>query len=130
MVNILNSNEKLTPYIFYSRFLKNVANEVRENDIVNFKLFENGDDFIYDSNYGIEPITIPLLLSLIEQLSKFYKRPIHLFLFNNIATKNVLNFLFKSDFFYVAGSNKIPSFPYGRNIIKFDENYRKSGKSF
>lgn len=123
MVNILNNNEKLTPYIFYSRLLKDVAIKIRENNDVNFKLVENGDEFLFDSNYNIEPITIPLLLSLVEQLSKFYIKPIELSLYNNIATKKVLNFLYKSDFFYVAGNNKNPSYPYGKNILKFNEVY-------
>lgn len=121
MVSILNNNEKLTPYIFYSKFLKDVAIHIREYSDVDFKLVEHGDDFLYDSNYNIEPITIPLLLSLVEQLSKFYKKPIDLHLYNNIATKKILKFLFKSDFFYVAGSNRNPSYPIGRDILKFDE---------
>jgi hypothetical protein len=123
MINILKNNEKLTPYIFYSKFLKDIAFSVKENDDLDLKLAEHGDEFIFDSNYSIEPITIPLLLSLIEQLSKFYKRPINLSLYNNLATKNVLNFLYKSDFFHVAGNNKNPSFPLGRNILKFEEAY-------
>ncbi|MFG4003415.1 ATP-binding protein [Flavobacterium aquidurense] len=123
MVNILNNNEKLTPYIFYSRFLKDIAANIKGSEELQLKLVENGDDFIFDSNYSIEPITIPLLLSLVEQLCKFYKSPIRLALYNNTATKKILNFLYKSDFFYVAGANKIPSFPYGRNILQFDEHY-------
>ncbi|MDR6919985.1 hypothetical protein [Chryseobacterium sp. 2987] len=123
MVNILNNNEKLTPYVFYSRFLYDVAKYIQESGQVEFKLAENGDSFIYESNYNIDPITIPLLLSLVEQLSKFYKQPINLALYNNLATKNVLNFLYKSDFFYVAGNNRNPYFPIGRNILKFKEEY-------
>lgn len=120
MINILNSNEKLTPYIFYSRFLQDVVIGIQTDNDVHFKLFENGDDLIYDSNYTIEPITIPLLLSLIEQLSKYYKKPIDISLYDNSATKQVLNFLYKSDFFYVSGNNTNPTFPLGRNILKFD----------
>lgn len=123
MVYILKNNEKFTPYIFYTSFIKDVALSIQESNEIVFKLFENGDDLIYDSNYSIEPITIPLLLSLIEQLSKFYKKPIDLLLNNNNATKKVLNFLFKSDFFYVSGNNVNPSFPYGRNLLKFDEKF-------
>lgn len=123
MVNILNNNEKLTPYVFYSRFLKEVATEIQEHNDINFKLVENGDDYIFDSNYTLEPITIPLILSLTEQLSKYYSKPINLNLYNNHATKKVLNFLYKSDFFYVSGENKNPSFPIGRNILKFKDEY-------
>jgi hypothetical protein len=123
MVNILNNNEKLTPFVFYSRFLKEVAVDIQKNNDINFKLVENGDEKIFDSNYSIEPITIPLILSLTEQLSKFYSKPIDLFLFNNPATKKVLKFLNSSDFFHVSGNNKNPSYPLGRNILRFNEQY-------
>lgn len=123
MVNIINNNEKLTPYIFYSRFLKEVATEIQEHNDINFKLVENGDDYIFDSNYSLEPITIPLILSLTEQLSKYYSKSINLSLYNNHATKKILNFLYKSDFFYVSGNNKNPAFPTGRNILTFNDKY-------
>lgn len=123
MVNVLNNNEKLTPYVFYSKFLNDVALEINKKGDLHFKLVENGDDMVFDSNYSIEPITIPLLLSLVEQLSKFYKKPIELILYNNLATKKILKFLYQSDFFYVAGNNKNPVFPIGRNIISFNEVY-------
>lgn len=123
MVNILNNNEKLTPYVFYSRFLKDVVIDIQNNNDIHFKFVENGDEKIFDSIYTIEPITIPLLLSLAEQLSKFYSKPIDLFLYNNHATKKVLNFLYKSDFFNLSGNNSNPSYPIGRNILKFNEQY-------
>ncbi|UXD71088.1 ATP-binding protein [Sphingobacterium faecium] len=123
MINLINNNEKLTPYVFYSRLLKDAAISIKENADICFKLVENGDENLFESNYNIEPISIPLVLSLIEQLSKFYSKPINLSLYNNIATKKVLSFLFKSDFFYVAGNNKNPTYPIGRNILKFKEAY-------
>ena len=123
MVNILNNNEKLTPYVFYSRFLKEVAVFIQNNNDIHFKFVENGDEKIFDSTYTIEPITIPLILSLAEQLSKFYSKPIDLFLYNNHATKKVLKFLYKSDFFNLSGNNSNPSYPIGRNILKFNEQY-------
>ncbi len=123
MVSILKNNEKLTPYFFYTRFLKDVANSIKAEGGISFKLVENGDTQIFDSNYNIEPITIPLLLSLTEQLSKFYKKPINLSLYNNQATKHVLNFLYKSDFFHIAGDNTNPYHPHGRNILNFKQEY-------
>ncbi|THV57512.1 hypothetical protein [Chryseobacterium candidae] len=123
MVSILKNGEKLTPFSFYTRFLTEVAYNLKEYEDISFKLVENGDTLVYDSDYKIEPITIPLLLSLVEQLSKFYQKPIDLSLYNNLATKNVLNFLYKSDFFYIAGKNKNPYYPNGRNILKFKEEY-------
>lgn len=123
MVSILKNNQKFTPYHFYTVFLKDVASEIQISQGISFKLIENGDEFIFDSNYRIEPITIPLLLSISEQLSKFYQRPIELSLFDNDASKDVLNFLHQSDFFYVAGNNVNPYFPIGRNILKYNSRY-------
>ena len=123
MVSILKNNENFTPYIFYSSFLKEVAENIKKDSFIIFKFVENGDENVYESNYRIEPISIPLLLSLSEQLSKYYKEPIDLLLYKNNATKEVLNFLYKSDFFWVAGDNKIPSYPLGRNILKFENSY-------
>lgn len=121
MVAILKNNEKLTTFYFYSTFLKEVAREIKAEGGINFILVENGDNLIYDSNYKIEPIVIPLLLSLTEQLSKFYKSPINLYLHNNLASKEVLNFLYKCDFFSVAGKISNTTFPKGRNILNFNE---------
>jgi hypothetical protein len=123
MVSILKSNESFTPYNFYSTFLKELAESINKNDSVVFKFVEFGDNKIFEAKYRIEPITIPLLLSLSEQLSKYYKKPIELFLYNNYATKDVLNFLFKSDFFWIAGNNANPTFPLGQNILKFEESF-------
>lgn len=123
MVSILKNNENFTPYNFYSSFLKEIAESISKNGYIVLKFVENGDEKVFDSNYRIEPISIPLLLSLLEQLSKFYKEPIDLLLYKNNATKEVLNFLYKSDFFWVAGNNKLPSYPVGRNILKFEESF-------
>ena len=123
MVSILKNNENFTPYVFYSTFLKEVADDINKEGYIVFKFVENGDDKVFDSNYRIEPISIPLLLSLSEQLSKYYKEPIDLLLYKNNATKEVLNFLYKSDFFWVAGNNKLPSYPIGRDILKFENSF-------
>ncbi|RCH53832.1 hypothetical protein DJ568_14905 [Mucilaginibacter hurinus] len=121
---ILQANTTFTPYKFYSEFLEDVANYYfQSREPVILKLFENGDEKIYDSTYRIDPIAIPLLLSLIEQLSKFHRRPLELLLFNNRATVNVLEFLYRCDFFYIAGDNQNPNFPKGRNILKFNKAY-------
>ncbi len=123
MISILKNNENLTTFKFYSSFLKEVALYIKENENIDFKLVEYGDDLVHESNYRVDPITIPLLLSLIEQLSKFYKKPIELLLYNNQATKDVLKFLMSSDFFNISGDNVNPYFPYGRNILQFDKRY-------
>ena len=123
MISILKNNINLTTFSFYSSFLREVAVYIKENEDVTLKLVENGDDLIFDSNYRIDAVTIPLLLSLIEQLSKYYQKPLELSLYNNQATKDVLKFLYKSDFFNVAGNNTNPNLPFGRNILTFDNAY-------
>lgn len=123
--SILKSNIKFTPYKFYTQFLEEVASSYRAGDSseIAFKLFDNGDENLYDSRYRIDPIVIPLLLSLFEQLSKFHKKKLHLELYNNFATIDVLEFLYKSDFFFISGDNTLPSFPKGRNILEFDNRF-------
>lgn len=122
---ILKSNDTLTPYKFYTDFLVDVANYYKQNKdgIIAFQLFEKGDDNFYDAVYRIEPISIPLLLSLFEQLSKFHKTPLLLHLNNNRATIDVLEFLFRSGFFDIAGDNKVPRIPKGRNILDFERKF-------
>lgn len=123
MVTIIKNNEKFTPYVFYTSFLSDVAKYISENKDIEFKLFENGDKLIFDSTYQIEPISIPILLSLIEQLSKYFNKPITLALFNNSATEKVLHFLYKSDFFKVSGDGNKLYYPDGKNLLNFNEIY-------
>lgn len=122
MISLLKNNENLTTFNFYTSFLKEVALEIKNERKVIFKLAEYGDQNIHETNYRIDPITIPLLLSLFEQLSKYYKEPLELILYNNNATANVLKFLYDSDFFFLSSNNRNPYYPYGRNILKFDDN--------
>jgi hypothetical protein len=123
-ITVIKNNISLTPYKFYTDFLVDIASSYSDDpEQVSFKLFENGDEFIYNSYYRIDPITIPLLLSLLEQLSKYHKNKIELFLYNNLATIEVLKFLHRSDFFYICGENRNPTFPLGRNIALYEDGY-------
>lgn len=123
-IPIINSNSRLTPYKFYTEFLENIAASYKSgNDDIAFRLFEKGDSDPYNTTYRIEPIVIPLLLSLLEQLSKFHKKEIPILLNNNPATIDVLEFLYKCDFFHVGGKNKNPTYPIGRKIFDFNEDY-------
>lgn len=119
--SIIKSNINLTPYKFYTDFLQDIAESYRNGatEIV-LQLFEKGDEDVYSSNYHIDPIVVPLLLSLIEQLSKYHKKKLPLQLHNNPATIDVLEFLVKCDFFHISGNNTNPNFPRGRNILEFD----------
>lgn len=123
VVSVIKSGVTFSTYKFYTDFLTEVAEGYKlQQGIIEFKLFEN-DDNIYDSNYKIDPIAIPLLLSLFEQLRKFHKQPLTLHLFNNAATIRVLEFLDRADFFKISGSENYYSTPKGRNILDFDAKY-------
>jgi len=119
--SIIKSNVNFTSYKFYTDFLKDIAESYRNgaSEIV-LQLFENGDEDVYNSTYHIDPIVVPLLLSLTEQLSKYHKKKLSLRLNNNPATIDVLEFLVKCDFFHISGNNVNPNFPRGRNILDFD----------
>lgn len=120
VVSIINSGKNFTPLFFYTEFLTKLASFYRENknEEIRFRLFEKGDDEIFNSSYSIDPISIPLLLSIIEQLSKFHKKPLELLLNNNHATLNVLEFLFRANFFNTISTSKK-----GSNILQYDSDY-------
>ena len=48
MVSILKNNENFTPYVFYTTFLKEVAEDINKEGYVIFKFVENGDDKVFD----------------------------------------------------------------------------------
>ena len=124
LISIIKNDITFSPYKFYSDFLESVSKYYSsESTIPSFKLVENGDEDIYNSNYRIDPITIPLLLSLFEQLQKFHKSPVELLLYNNKATIKLLDFLYGSYFFYLCGDNLNPTYPKGRHIASFNDGF-------
>lgn len=124
IVPIIKSHTKLSPYIFFTELLADIAKAYHsDKPELEFKLFEHGDNYIYGSKYKIDSTTIPLLLSLFEQLKEYYGHAIPLALYNNDATRDALTFLYYSQFFYICGINQNPTFPKGREIVKFNENF-------
>lgn len=123
-VSIIDCNKTFTPLVFYNEFLNKLANFYKQNSTENivFKLFEKGDEEIYNSYYKIDPISIPLLLSIVEQLSKFHKMPLDLLLYNNHATIAVMEFLFNANFFKIVGKHNYYNFK-GNEILNFREEY-------
>jgi len=123
-ISIIDSDKTFTTLVFYTEFLQKLSLFYKENPFeeIKFKLFQNGDEDIYNSQYRIDPISIPLLLSILEQLSKFHKKPLDLLLYNNKATIDALQFLFRSGFFKNAGNYKDLTFQ-SKNILSFDERY-------
>lgn len=123
-ISIIDSDKTFTTLVFYTEFLKKLSLFYKENPSkeVRFKLFQHGDEDIYNSQYRIDPIALPLLLSICEQLSKFHKKPLELLLYNNKATIEVLEFLFRSGFFKNAGNYNDSAFK-SKNILSFDHRY-------
>ena len=118
-------NNKFTSFYFYNFFLKDVAKSYtldRDNPVELILSIETGDNLIIDK-YFIDPITLPLLVSLGEQLKKYHhNNPIKLHLINSPSTNQLLEFLDKADFFHLVGKNNNVYFVGGENIFQFDEN--------
>lgn len=127
IVSLLSKDKSLTPFTFYTDFLKSVANfylnQKSKNRELEIKLIEGSDMEFTERKYFIDPISLPLILSLFNQLKNFQKKPIKLYLSNTHITNHILEYLFRSDFFYIAGDNKNPNFPIGKNILLFDDAY-------
>ncbi|UPQ75280.1 hypothetical protein [Chryseobacterium nepalense] len=122
-IPILKKNITFTPYVFYTDFLKDIAIAYKAipNGKIQFTLTDGGDNSFFESTYRIDPITIPLLLSISEQLKKFHNEPIDLILYNTRGTIDVLEFLYLSDFFYLSGNNRSFQFPLGQDIYNFNQ---------
>jgi hypothetical protein len=116
MISILDNGKKFTPLVFYNEFLPKLAKFYQENktDEIKFLLFEKGDTDIFSSSYWIDPISTPLLLSIFEQLSKFHRKPLGLYLHNNHATIKALEFLYRAGFFKITKKN---------NTLYYNSNY-------
>ncbi|WP_461788242.1 hypothetical protein [Pedobacter sp.] len=125
-VPIIRNNIRLTPFKFYTEFLDDVANFYRQktDDKISFVLFEFGDEDL-TAKYSIDPIVLPLLLSLIEQLRLFHGEKLDLKLYNNGSTQNILEFLVNCDFFHVIGDNQNPNYPIGRNILEYKQEHTR-----
>lgn len=124
VVSLVKTGKSLTPFLFFSDFLKDVANVYLGSDKnkVEFKLID-GDDFDFKQNkYFIDPISLPLFLSLAQQLKNHQNAPIKFHLSNTPITIDILEFLYRSDFFNIVGKNT-PASPLGKNILDYDPAY-------
>jgi hypothetical protein len=124
-IPIIKNNIALTPHNFYIDFLIDLANYYKKGNAepIEFDLINDNDFDALFGKYHIDPITIPLILSISEQLKKFHKKPIKLNLVNNSGTISLLEFLDRSNFFKITGKNTNPTYPIGKNIFDFDEGY-------
>lgn len=121
---LIEDGVTFSPYYFYTVFLERMIScyhESKEKPIISYKLTDDNDLFM--GRYRIDPISLPLLLSLTRQIKENQGAAIELELSNCPATSKLLEFLYRSDFFYVAGQNKNPVFPIGKNLLSFDERY-------
>lgn len=121
---LFRDGETFSTYFFYNKFLPEIAKYFQDSsdnaDGLSYKLI-SGEDFVM-GKYRIDPIAIPLLLSLSQQIAFRQKSPIWLDVSNIPSTISLLEFLYRSDFFYVAGDNLNPCFPIGKKIFDFNKN--------
>lgn len=124
-IPVLYEDKSHTPFVFYSDFLKKIAAFYKENKTNELKITLINDDNIdyLNNKYYIDPITLPLLLSLFQQLKNYHNNPIELSLSNTPNSIAVLEYLYRSDFFNIAGNQKEQFFPLGKNILKFNDIY-------
>ena len=125
-IAIIENEKTFSTFHFYNDFIKRVA-QFYTNDfngekiefILSTESFEN-----FDSKHYIDPIALPLLVSLAEQLKIYHNNEaLNFHLINTPATINFLEFLYKSDFFHLVGKNINPTFPKGKNIFNYNEAY-------
>ncbi len=121
-IHILKDDRSFSPFYFYDIFLEELAFAYKKSKYVNFFLF-NFDDVKTPRNYYIDPISIPLLLSLFEHLRDFQGESLNLIIANNQSTNKIIGFLDRADFFNIAGNNRNPNFPLGRELLRFDKNF-------
>lgn len=125
MISILENRKTFSPFYFYTEFLKKVSNFYREfpNETIRFSLIQEDDFEASFGVYYIDPISLPLFLSLAEQLKKYHNQTLNFSLSNNSSTNEVLAFLDRADFFHLIGDNINPTYPIGKKIFKYDKRY-------
>jgi hypothetical protein len=125
IISILENRKTFSPFYFYTEFLKKVSNFYKEfpNETIRFSLIEEDDFEASFGIYYIDPISLPLLLSLAEQLKKYHNQILDFSLSNNSSTNEVLAFLDRADFFHLIGDNVNPTYPIGKKIFKYDKRY-------
>lgn len=126
IIPLIENNVTFSPYYFYNDFIKKVADFYQNHEKgekIQFRLALDSDFDFVGKNFFIDPISLPLLLSLSLQLKNYHKSPLPLFLSNNYGTVNILEFLYRSDFFHLVGDNKNPTFPLGKNIFDYNDAY-------
>lgn len=124
-IDIIEDGVTFTPFYFYTKFLRKIADIYLSNKSesveIEYNLTDTKDPIF--GKYWIDPIAIPLLLCLSNQIVKNQCKPIQLKLTNFPSPKKVVEFLWRSDFFYVAGDNDNPVYPIGKKIIEYDDKF-------
>jgi hypothetical protein len=91
-IPILKKNITFSPFIFYTEFLQEIARAYKNmpNGKIQFILTEEGERSLFESTYRIDPITIPLLLSISYQLKNFHNCPIDLICKSSAKSRHYL----------------------------------------
>lgn len=121
---LIEDGKTFTPFYFYNDFMKRFAVEFKKfepNEKIVFALYDEINPYV--GNYRIDPIAIPLLLSLSQQIVTYKKESILLELSSAPALAKAMEFLYRSNFFDLVGDNMNPCFPIGQHIFDYDKGY-------
>ena len=121
---LIEDGKTFTPFYFYNDFMKRFAVEFKKfepNEKIVFALYDEINPYV--GNYRIDPIAIPLLLSLSQQIVTYKKESIWLELSSAPALAKAMEFLYRSNFFDLVGDNMNPCFPIGQHIFDYDKGY-------
>ena len=120
---IIEEGITFSPFYFYTEFLGRLTvffeTLNKTSSTITFKLTDDKDPIM--GKYRIDPISLPLLLSLMQQIKDNQMDATELILSNYPATSKLLEFLYRSDFFHVAGDNKNPIYPFGKKLVLIDK---------
>lgn len=108
-LTILRNNINFTPYEFYTYFLDEVAKfyKNRQNEEISFKLINESIFENLISKFKIEPISLPLLVCLFEQVYKIHKKSFEINIEYNALTKNIFEQLNDSNFFEIVTTKNL-----------------------
>lgn len=122
---LIEDGKTFTPFYFYNDFMKRFAVEFQKFESDEQIVFALSDDTNpYMGKYRIDPISIPLLLSLSQQVVNYKRgKSIRLELSSAPALNKAMEFLYRSNFFDLVGDNMNPCFPIGQHIFNYEKGF-------
>lgn len=121
---IIENGKTFSSFYFYTDFITRVADYYRihnQEEPISFDFALDAKDDINKYSYYVDPIALPMLVSLAEQLKRYHKNTtLQLQLVNRASTIGLIKFLYSADFFHLVGDNINPIFPIGKDIFQYN----------